>query len=110
MYFYWKFILKDGKEVQNQAIFKSEYLNELLNLVNKQFKKEFDLFKSDPDLIDCMDSMSSTYKPTGINELYIEIDEDRFIFKRDLEMGSACMNVGSLYAELPITKMEKYIK
>jgi hypothetical protein len=96
------------KKVNNSVLF-NDKLDQLENLINDKFKRDFDDYVKSAETSECF--KGRTFTKFDINEMGISLTEDNKIeFKVSFGLGSACLNVDLMSASFKLTDIKEYLK
>lgn len=107
-YKYEIFIKKNGAFVKsnNEDLF-NEKKEELLKLINKKIKMDFDDYATNPETKDCFEGVTFTYYT--YENLGIEFNDDKVDFNVWFDVFEYCFNVSSTTVSFSIEELKPYL-
>jgi hypothetical protein len=96
------------KKITNSGLF-NEKINKLEDLINEIIKNDFDNYKSDPGLSNCLDGVK--FKRFKMDDMGISFNERNEIeFNVTFGLGQACYNDDGTSVSFDMSDLKEYLK
>ncbi len=93
-------------KIKNSEFFNQKQ-SELLSLVIKKIKKDYNDISKNPDTKECFEGM--TFPKYSINDLGIQFEDNAIQFNVTFGLSGACMSVDGTSVSFPLNEIEQYL-